>query len=240
MIENLAIITYTHSSMRDIWPMYFGEMDRYLTFIKNHYILCDQNNDIFRNKKVFTYSDEKEFFYEQYNKVLECIEEDFVLMMMEDQIIYDPITEKNVMKYLDFLNRNKEFSFLKTFKTDIHEDINIENDIYLIPNSTSYVFSMQPVIWKKKDLYNLLNDFKMKSFKDEILISKYMKSNNINGVYIYNGEKKIGRQHFESSVFPIMEVIGKGKWIMYYPEKMIRLFRQYGINPLNRGQYRIL
>lgn len=241
MINNLSIIVYTHTNVSDVWPMFFGELKKYMPFLEVN-VFCDNipvgiNSSHFEGHNFIFYNDSKDYpFYKQYCECLEKVKTDYVLTLFEDQILYDNVDENEIKRLLDFLS-NSDHSFLRLIKTDIHTIIPIEGEdnIFINPTNQHYFFSMQPTIWKKEDLLEALYDSEINSIFEEMKVSHSLRALNKTGTYVYKGEEQIGKNHCASSTLPHNEVIARGKWISLYMDQLRGLFQEYDINPSIRG-----
>ena len=51
MNKEIALITWTHNEYSDIWPMYFGRLEKHLKFHKS-YIFLDKYSDKISDKHI--------------------------------------------------------------------------------------------------------------------------------------------------------------------------------------------
>lgn len=232
-MHNISIVTYTHSNVKDVWPMFCGQIIENIPFIKNRYMFNDKPYQI-EGFDFISYEDPGPY-WQQYCSCLEQVQEDFIITFNEDQIIYDTVQEKDMLIYIDFLN-DSQYSFLRLIKSGIDREIHIQDDIFEVPQESKYLFAMQPTIWKRKDLLEVVGTAKISNIFHEPVISDTLRNQLKKGSYIYNDESKAGRSHYWSSKFPVMEVIAKGKWLMSESgDKLPPLLKKYEIDPNIRG-----
>jgi hypothetical protein len=100
---------------------------------------------------------------------------------------------------------------------------------------------MQATLWRKESLITILNDaynnFKNDSiWESESRLNTISQKNKINGVFVYNNEKKRGLNHWDSKYFPyIATAIIKGKWnFVEYKKELLTILISNNIS-LNRG-----
>lgn len=229
MIDNLSIATNTHTSACQLWDMFLNETHNNIPFLK-HYIFCNSKtieSHFVAEENLILY-DDQEPFWKQYCDSLKQIEDDFILTLYEDLIVYEKLDEHfiyNKMKWLEDSN----FSFVRMIKSGINKDIHIEDDLYEVSNEEKYFFSMQPTIWKRKDLIEALEHSQIKTIWEEVSVANSLNALNMSGVYIYNDENKIGR-HYESSTFPVLEVISHSSFnTRTYGSLLINLLNKYGV-----------
>ena len=235
-MKNISIALYTHSNVKDAWPMFFGELKKYMPDI-NVNVFCDiMDSPPFSDEHHFIQYDDPGPFYKQYCDCLKQVKTDFILTLFEDQILYGDVDDRDINRFMYFL-RTSEYDFLRLVKSDVHEEILIKDDIFLVPPKQHYFFSFQPTIWKRESMIKVLEDSKIESIFSERSVGEHLRNLGMSGTYVYNGEQQIGRQHCESSTFPCMEVIARGKWITkYYGKELGELFKKYNINPSIRGE----
>ena len=88
-MSNIALVTYTNSNLRDVWPVYFGQVDKHLSGIKS-YVFSDEKPEISSSHNIILY-DNSDPYYVQYSTSMESVEEDFVIYSQEDFVLYDTV-----------------------------------------------------------------------------------------------------------------------------------------------------
>ena len=58
-MDDLSLITWSHSSYSDVWPMYFGQLEKHFPQIKQ-YMFIDKNSKDISKKCVQLINDENE------------------------------------------------------------------------------------------------------------------------------------------------------------------------------------
>lgn len=239
--NNVAIVTYTNSNCQDVWPVYFGQLNKYGNSFPS-YVFSDIDPNEYKNHDFILYDNQKPYF-EQYTECLNSVTEDYIIYCQEDFIMYDDIDIASINRYIEFLDTT-DYSFVRLIrsgftKTD-HGLKHIIDDIYdantLNPNSFS--FQMQATIWKKSDMIKLYLDAKSPLWLEPAAdwrgsIIKL----NIKGAYCYNGEDQKGKYHWDTSVYPhIVSAVQKGKWnTLQYDGMIVEILKEYGIDPSVRG-----
>lgn len=229
-LSKLTIITHTHTDCSDIWPIYF---DSYKFFFDhpNHIVLNNQkSNNI--NLKQYLYHNIR--FSDRILNLLYQIDTKYVLISLEDMILYDNVCKDKIIELIDFCDSNN-VDFIRLIKSGIYSCKHIGNNIYKIENF-DWLFSVTPTIWNKLFLINVLENNKNFNIWDlEINATKFLKSKNINAYYYFNNEMKIGG-HFDSSIYPhICSAIVKGKWNTSEYPCIYQITSKYGIDLNERG-----
>lgn len=237
MLDNLSVVAFTHTNVADVWPMFFGQVEKFMPYLKIN-VFCNTDNALpFSKEYNFIKYNDLDDYYLKYCGCLKEVKTDYVLTLFEDQIIYDYVDKYEIIKLLNFLN-SSEHSFLRLLKTDIHQTIPVDGqkNIFIVPEKQHYLFSMQPSLWKRKDLIEILEHSKISSIFDEMKVSDSLRVLHKTGTYVYRGEEQIGRNHCSSLTFPHHEVIARGKWLTNsYGNMLFKLFDEYKIDFSKRG-----
>ena len=239
IMNNIAFFTYTHSNCKDVWIPYFNKLDKHAGKIKS-YVMSDLFSNDFERHKFLVYNDDLPYCQE-YVRCLEQVEEEYVIYMQEDFILYADVDMELVERYTNYLKEDKSISYVRLLRCgDLTNKPYQTNLCYVSPdgrsNNSINSYSMQPTIWRKSDLIELYNVVKRSRFGECFEYTQGMNKLNLNGVYHYSGESPRGG-HFDSNIFPyIATAIVKGKWnVSEYPSELKRLFREFHINYQQRG-----
>lgn len=240
-MNNLCIITYTHSNCRDIWKPYFDSLDDNLSEIKS-YVFSNEISTDFKNHKFMQYNNNSSYCQE-FTRLLKNIEEEYFIYMQEDFILYKNVDKLKIKNYIDILS-GSNLSYIRLIKCGDITDIKFSEDLYYVSkngksNFSVNSFSMQPTIWKKSDFIELYKTTDRERFGEHIEYSMSMNLLNMNGVYCYNNEPKRGLNHYDSEVFPyIATAVVKGKWnTTEYEKELDIIFKKYNIDKNIRGVF---
>lgn len=224
-----TLVIYTHTDMKDVWPMFFGQLKKYIGD-KKIYVAVNEDDSYLSNYTCITYDDSKSYT-DRWVEILPQIEEELLLFMHEDMILFDSPKFDLIEKYSDYVYEDKVRSVKLIYagNTHTHSDI----DKTLVSNEHAK-FSIQPTIFKKKTFQNLVNTFPNKNiwqFEESIEFT------NSDYMVRLSNEPKRGIYHHDSYVWPyIATAINKGKWNMTeYSKELDILFSEYNVNPFERG-----
>tara|TARA_R110002020_G_scaffold14313_6_gene50860 strand:- start:34883 stop:35605 length:723 start_codon:yes stop_codon:yes gene_type:complete len=240
MNKKIALITWTHNEYRDLWPMYFGRLDKHLNYNKS-YIFLDKYSEKINKQHQQLVNNDKDLIYKRLLECLDRVEEKYVLYSQEDHIFYGDCNEEQLEYAFNFLV-DSSLSSIRLIKSGEMGGNKIGENIFLISQTSPYLFSQQSSIWKKDNLKNLIKFFKPKTYRDmEGFGSIAMKSLKMGACYYYSGEPKRGSLHFDSSIFPyIATAVCKGRWnLKQYPELLKGALTEYKVDPTLRGIYEI-
>jgi hypothetical protein len=239
MNNEIALITWTHTEYDDIWPMYFGRLNKHIQFNKS-YIFVNQETDNVPTSHIQLTNNDTDPYYKRFLECLRKVEEEYVLYMQEDHIFYDNCNELELERVFQYL-KSSRYSNIRLIKSGELGGKEVEKNIIDIPNNSQYLFSQQSAIWKKEDLINLISFYKPTTYRDvELYGSIAMKSQNLKSCYYYNNEKMRGNMHCDSSILPyIATAVCKGQWNLFqYPALLQSALDEYQVDFSIRGLYR--
>ena len=221
----MKILLYTHSDYSWVWKYWHQQTDK---FLQNFDKICILNSDSsFREDYiVIKYNDELTYK----NRVLSCLndidDDEIVLFCHEDMFLYKKPNFEIIDEYINLIkNDNCELiklirAFENLDKSNLHEK--------LFKNPDKQLFSIQPTIIKVKNLKHIYNnvpgdniwEFEANTSK------KYLKDIISLCSFDLNKDKKRGKFHYDSSVYPyICTAVIKGKWnFKEYKKELFEIF----------------
>jgi len=243
--DKLVIVVNTVSHCKDLWEMFFGQIEKHFPNNKI-YVFTDDGNGLPTNVIPICYNIEDNF-RTQYLSCIKQVKEDYILYLNEDYILYDDVNVKLMNEYVEIMKSDSKISFIKTNRGDINSTnihYNNRNDLtYLNPDMT-YFFSQNTAIWRRNDLEKIhelgpdlhIGDLRT-TLQFEVEANQVCRDLKLQGLQMNHGEPKRGIYHYDSYVFPyIATAIIKGKWnIAEYPHELLPLLNKYGINVKLRG-----
>ena len=227
---SVPIIVYTHTDMKDIWPMFFGQFKKYISNTKIYVAVNQNNNSIPSDYIQIVYDDTKQYT-DRWKHILTNVKEDIILFLHEDMILFDKPDFSLIKKYYNIVLDGKAESIKLIFAGD--KFINSPIDNTLVINEYAKI-SIQPTIINKNVFLDVLNSVEPTSIWNFEQNVQFRENNFM--VRIGN-EKKRGIYHYDSLVFPYTATaINKGKWnYNEYQKELDQLFTEYEINPFERG-----
>ena len=233
-MNNLTLLTYTHSNCSDVHQMYFDSYETYFDEV-NHVVLV--NTPINDNRITEVIYDNNSDYYEQMLLGLSKIDTDYIIYSQEDCILYDLVDKNLITKYIDLLNNDKDIMFLRLINAGLlgtEKDYN--DEFVIIDPDNQYYFSCQITIWRKSVLEETLKLSKPKFISEEPKNSPYLKSLNGLGLCTKIVGEKVGG-HYNSLIYPYIAVgVLRGKWnFTEYGDKLEILLNKYNIDKNKRG-----
>ena len=226
----IPIVVYTHTDMKDVWPMFFGQFRKYINGFKV-YVAVNQIDTQIPSDYIQLVYDDSKLYTERWGQILPQIEEETIMFLHEDMILFDKPNFELLEKYYGYVKSGIAESVKMILVGDSF--IPMPLDSTLVTNSFAKL-SIQPTIVNKEIFQNLVNTIgSLNIWEFEEAIFSYGKDFMIR----IGSEKKRGMYHYDSVVFPyIATAINKGKWNMSeYQTELDKMFNEYGVVPFERG-----
>jgi hypothetical protein len=233
-MNNLTLLTYTHSNCSDIHQIYFDSFKRYFNEI-NHVVLV--NSAINDDRITEVIYDEESDYYEQILLGLSKIETDYLIYSQEDYVLYDFVNKDLISKYVNLLDNDRDIMFLRLINAGLNGlEKDYDDEFIVIDEDNEYYFSTQITIWRKSDLERMFKLSKTKYISEEPKNSPFLKSLNGLGLCTKLKGDMVGN-HFNSLIYPYTAVaILRGKWnFSEYGEILEKLLNKYNIDKNKRG-----
>jgi len=254
-LDNFCLIISTVTKCGDLWPMFFGQLDKLLPEIKKKYVLVDKTDYDFGDGYEVIFYDGKKKYREQLLDCFPQIKEEYCLYLQEDYVLYKQPNWQHIKNLIEYLNNNKKIDFVKLIRSSldkielIPESQSINLPLYDIVESNTY-YTQQPTIWKFSKLVKIFEDTpsshiggiinetsgQNKELHFEELANKSCKEN-CTGLLYYDNEPKRGLYHHDSNIFPfIASALVRGKWnLSEYSTELIPLVMEYNVDLSLRG-----
>lgn len=235
----VSLLTYTHSKAKDVHKAYFDRLKKYYPTLQHNYATCNEliDNSVGFVGNCIVYDDNSPYS-EQMLNALRQIETDYVIYCQEDYILFNHVDADLIGSYVRLMDADDSIGFVRLIKSGVGiSNIRYRDDLYYVGiKDNQYYFSTQATIWKRQVLINMFLRSKVKSIFDEINNTSHLLDLGIFGLYSENVGSLVGG-HYNSKAFPyIATAIVKGNWnVSEYGEELNRVFREYNINPYERG-----
>jgi hypothetical protein len=226
---SVPLIVYTHTDMKDVWPMFFGQLKKYIGDTKI-YVAVNNEDELLSEYNQIVYDDSK-LYTQRWAEILELIEEETFMFMHEDMILFDKVDFQSLEKYIGYVKDNLAESIKLILAGDRFDEWSVDKT--LVTNQYAK-FSIQPTITQKKVFQQLVENLppmNIWEFEEAIV------SSGRDFMVKVGNEKKRGLYHYDSTIFPyIATAINKGKWnISEYSKELDSMFGEYSVNPFERG-----
>lgn len=226
----LPIVVYTHTDMKDIWPMFFGQLKKYIPDFKVYVAVNKISEEIPSEYIQVLYNDSKKYT-ERWKEILPQISEEIILFLHEDMILFDKPNFNYIEKFFTYVKMGDVNSIKLILAGEKFSECSFDS---MLVNNEYSKFSIQPTIVTKEVFLTTLNSV------GELNIWEFEQAIPATGrdyMVRIGGEKKRGLYHYDSLVFPyIATAINKGKWnLNEYMNELNPMFEEYNINPFERG-----
>lgn len=229
-MNKMPIVVYTHTDMKDVWIPFFGRLKTFMPNSKIYLICNSQEHELDFIYKTVVYDDKLPYTNRLFSSLQE-IQEEVVLFIHEDMILYDEPNFDLLTRYIELVKLGSVRSIKLIYAGADCSVSDIDNT--LVTNEYSK-FSIQPTIISVKSLIDIVGQSLGKNiwnFESDVANSKddYMVKT--------GSEQKRGMYHYDSRVFPyIATAITKGKWsYSEYPIQLDSVFKEFRIDPNIRG-----
>jgi hypothetical protein len=226
---SIPLVVYTHTDMKDVWPMFFGQLKKYIGDTKVYVAVNEDDTQI--SDMIRIIYDDSNSYTQRWDEILEQIEEETFMFIHEDMILFDKVDFQSLEKYTKYVKDGLAESIKLILAGDRFDEWAIDKT--LVTNQYAK-FSIQPTITQKKVFKQLVENLPPMSiweFEEAIV------SAGRDFMVKVGNEKKRGLYHYDSTIFPyIATAINKGKWNMSeYSKELDFLFKEYNVNPFERG-----
>ena len=252
MSNQFSVVVNTHSSIRDLWGLFFSQLEKHLLIrsvgspisIKTTYVFTDDAEGLPTEYQGVLY-DKEAMFRTQYLECLKSVDEEFILYLNEDYILYDDVNLEKLAEYLKILKDNPELAFIRFTRGPNITEKNLTSDLFYLSHEQPFFYSQTAAIWRKSVLQRVheigpdthIGARGMTEGHFEVGANEVCRELNLRGVVAYNGEPLRGGHHYDSCIFPyIASALIRGKWnLKEYPKELLPLLQEHKINPQKRS-----
>ena len=233
-MNNISLLTYTHTNVTDLHAAYFGRLKKYFPNLKNNYVTCNQNIN-YANCIVYNDSDKHS---KQMIDALNQIPTDYVIYAQEDYILFDYVKENELDSLVKTMENDSNIPFIRLLQSGLGNVSEKYNDeLAYIDFNSEYYFSTQITIWRKDILIEMYKRADVQKLTDtEVHKVQHLRDISTKGLYTLNKGNNVGG-HYNSYHYPyIATAVVKGKWnYTEYEAELKNVFEEYNIIPFERG-----
>ena len=240
--NDIAHISYSHSDCKDVWKVYFSQMEKYWNVgMQNIFLVNKSNIKIPSRYTKYEYDEKKPYT----KRLLDCLESlsnyKYIFFDHEDMFLYDSPDYEEINFYLQELFNNK-YEYIKLIKTSNSSYKPVENSstLFEFDFNSRWIFSIQPSFWNRDRLIDLINKIGDNThWGFELKSQKYLKKLRIKSAFSHRQGKKRGIYHFDNNVYPyIATAIVKGQWnLKEYKSELEYILAKCEIDPNLRGYF---
>lgn len=230
-MNNITLLTYTHSKCADLHYAYFDRLNKYFPDMHNIVTMCNEQL-VTQFGTNIVYQDETPYSH-QMKTSLNIIQTDYVIYSQEDYILFDSVKTNEIVKAIHVMDNDPRIGFIRLIHSGLGQNCNNQyNDDYrFVDKSSEYYYSTQIAIWRKPVLLQMFTLSNVGSIFDEPLNSAYLRQLDIYGLYEIPRGKQVGN-HYNSYSYPyIATAKTKGRWnIEEYPAELSAIFKEYQLS----------
>ena len=237
MNTNLTYIFYSHYDYSDVWPLMFGQSDKFLKNQKK-IIFSNEVGDFNTGDWEVVLYDESLPYQKRFASCLEKINDEIIMIHHEDMFLINRPKWPEIEEIVGLI-KDGAIDLVKVGKASYNNfpAIKFYDNLYLNPNNLA--FAIQPTIIKKKTLHAIYDKTLGASiWQFEANAALLVDMLGLKSCYYYEGtENKRGLYHWDSSLYPyIATAVVKGKWdFESYGDELKCLLKEYSINKNTRG-----
>lgn len=239
--RSAANVMYTHSEYKDVWPAFFGQLEKHLGAFKSNYVFIDRISDgIPSHFKQILYDDTLGYT-DRLTHCLSMVPEEVILFQHEDMILYGTPRTTDLVDLIDEISTDtSRFDAAKLVSGGnfLHFPISRHRGFGKIWKYSPWIFSIQPTIWRKSSLEHILSLHESQTIWEfETKAQTSVRNLGIRILSPKKSRKKRGRLHWDNSIYPVISTaISKGKWVYSeYADELDPILTHYGIDPSIRG-----
>lgn len=166
--RDMAILVIGFDGYNDLWDDYFTLLNKYWSDRSFPvYLANNQLKPEYNNVSIINCGADAEWS----NKVrvaLENIEETYICLLLEDFFTGSKVNNETIINTLDFIkSENIRYYKLDSFSKIKANNYNGMNYLSTIPENLDYGISLQPAIWNRKFLLELLGEGNYNAWKFE-------------------------------------------------------------------------
>lgn len=218
-MSEFAIFIDSYDENVDVWSPFFAIFGAYWKNCKhNRYLVNNILDYDCENLKVINTGEERGWF-QMTIKGLEAVNEKYILFLLEDYGFSKNINSHDFEEIVEIMEKENIFYYRLTCPDHFSKN----KSFIPVPENTSYPISLQPAIWNKGRLLEILNELASEGARtpwdfEKYFIEKYRDGSPdvmIEGIR-YDSRNLIGYQN----------LIIQGKW----DPRVIRLYQKAGIS----------
>lgn len=204
--EEMAIVIISYDGYSDLWDDFFNLFNKNWKDNKyNLYLVNNIKKVSYEGVKIIN-TDIEDQWSIRTKKALESIKEKYILLLVEDYFIADKVNSEQIEEILKFVIENDVLYYkfkMANFSKAIINKIKNNNNLYEIPENLEYGISLQPAIWEKNYLLNLIGTENYNAWKFELDRISDMK---------IGSSKSIERHYFDNrNVLNICHMVVQGQ-----------------------------
>ena len=244
--EDTAHILYTHSTYSDLWPIYFGQEQRYFQSFAHNYVFVDKFSPEIPAYYVQVIYDDTTPYVDRLLHCLAQVPQERIFIDHEDMFLVSRPDLPALRKAWARVRPGsvldpRRLDFVRLVRSGLDSTVSdptFRNLHHLLPWSRWH-FSIQPSFWVKVSFIHLLSAHRGQSIWEfENAAQKTIRRLGIHGAALWSNGTKRGAFAWDNPIYPyIATAISQGKWTTSeFGDVLPTVFSEYGISPELRGE----
>jgi hypothetical protein len=218
LTNKLTFVVYTHSDFDDVLELFLKQYKKCLSYFplsigtNNKKLIEDKySNQYSFIKNIYEYNDADEY-YDRIKSILSNINTKYVLFNHEVNVIQNPVPIENIKKIIDEME-SKTMDQLRLSDSGEKNPVYSE-DTFVHKIEGPYYISIQPGIWKRDTLLDVITKFPNTAYRDaeKKEIQDYVKQFNNYYATTVNDIRSDNINVSVFSLFPIIHMTSVGKY----------------------------
>ena len=241
-MKNLIVLIHSHTEYIDVLKACVFRFRKFFPSVQFCIVFNDATKlsseletmtDV---KYVFEYEPSTPF-YSRLLPALHMMEEDYVLLNLDINILVEPVKEDVLQEAFNIVQRDN-IDQLRLFCNGTDPSQTTNN---MFPINSGYIMSISPAIWKRTSLLDIAQRNKDVSYRstENFDIGHYVKNTYKSYCLYTNEDFKIPNEgHYFSPTFPAIHAVTWGKWILKGPfedKYVLEICKEFGIDINVRG-----
>ena len=230
-IEKITVLVYSHTDYSDVWEPFFVSLRRYLPENTTVYFCTNSVESTNVIGVIPLVYDEEKSYTERLHSCLSQIQDQVVLFLHEDMILFDKPDLQKIFNYIESIEKG-DSSSIKLIP--VGEILYRSQQDTTLVHTTASQFSIQPTLVKISRLQEILQEAGPVSIWE---LERTVRREKNDFVSYIGDEIKRGQHHYDSKVFPYTATaIVKGKWnFSEYEKELTQILRESNIDKEIRG-----
>ena len=238
-MKNVALFTWTNTEYEDVFPVYFGGIEKYFPQVEKNYVAINALSEVIGDQHLQLVNEEQNSYAERILGCLDAVEEEYIIYAQEDFMLYDKVPTREFNKALNFLKKKmRSFPVSNYFGLVLILLKRLATNIY---KSCDYYSAVHQVsIWRKDhlvEILNTLNPVHLRNFEYAGNASRVMHRAGYQSAFYFHESSPHRGGHFDSKAYPyIATALIKGKWnTAEYQKEIDQLVKEYSVDINQRG-----
>ena len=238
---SVCLLVFANSRASDYLPITLDRLKQFFPKVKS-YLGIDSHETVNTMNKYYNFDEiiiysMNDTWSKKVHDILLRIKEDYIFFLIDNNIFVDIFTIDQLNYYINSM-KDKQIDQLRMLPSEVSSDSIIKNNEGIYRNyNMKYSLSLQPAIWKKPTLDNILKKYISIDYRDfELTASNY--TSQFNNYFIYTEKDFIKNEHNFSYGCPVFHALTYGKWVnesKLYIKFLEDIQNEYSINLNARG-----